>query len=172
MIIRLSDIDDTLTLKGSMEASRFMEVEKTDFHLATPVEYELLVRKFDTLLTISGSVGFGAAFTCGRCLDEFKRTINLSMNIRVTPKQQDAPQSSEAELKDEDIDVYHYEGDEIDIDPFIYEEVLLNMPFRPLCREDCKGLCGVCGKNQNIETCNCHETSDTLLGEKLKSFLN
>jgi uncharacterized protein len=171
MVIRLSDIDDTLTVKGSMEASRFMEVEKNDFHLMTPVEYDLLVRKFDTLLTVSGSVSFDAAFTCGRCLDDFQRTIRLAMDIRITPEQHE-PHLSEAELKDEDIDVYHYEGDEIDIDPFIYEEVLLNMPFRPLCMEGCKGLCGVCGKNQNSEICNCHETSDTLLGEKLKSFIN
>jgi len=70
------------------------------------------------------------------------------------------------------MDVYYFEGDEIDLDPFIYEEVLLDMPSRPVCSEDCKGLCGICGKNRNFEACDCHETSRTLLGEKLKSFLN
>jgi uncharacterized protein len=171
MIIRLSEIDDTLVVKGSMEASRFMEVEGNEFHIATPVQYTLTVKKFDNLLTITGPVTFEAFFTCGRCLEEFRRSIAMDMDIRLVPKTE-IPQASEFELKDEDMDVYYYESDEIDLDPFIYEEALLDMPIRPICSMDCKGLCGACGKNKNFETCDCNETSHTLLGEKLKSFLN
>lgn len=171
MIIRLSEIDDTLVVKGSMEASRFMEVENNEFHIAMPVQYTLTVKKFDNLLTVTGPVTFEALFTCGRCLGEFKQSIAMDMDIRLVPKTE-IPQSSELELKDEDMNVYYYESDEIDLDPFIYEEVLLDMPFRPICSVDCQGLCGICGKNKNFETCNCNETSRTLLGEKLKSFLN
>lgn len=171
MIIRLSEIDDTLLIKGSVEASRFMEVGKNEFHIKRPVEYALTVKKFDHLLTVTGPVVFEASFMCGRCLEEFQQSITLDMDIRLVPEAE-IPQASEVELKDEDMDVYYYESDEIDLDPFIYEEVLLNIPFRPLCKDDCQGLCGICGKNKNLETCNCSETSRTLLGEKLKSFLN
>jgi len=171
MIIRLSEIDDALAVKGSLEASRFMEVENNEFHIATPVEYALTVKKFDNLLTVTGPVTFEALFTCGRCLEEFRQLFAMDMNIRLTPETE-VPQASEYELKNEDMDVYYYNGDEIDLDPFIYEEVLLGMPSRPVCSEDCQGLCGICGKNKNFETCDCNETSRTLLGEKLKSFLN
>lgn len=171
MLIRLSEIDDTLLVKGSMEASRFMEVENREFRITKPVHYTLTVKKFDNLLTIAGPISYEAFFTCGRCLEEFSRSVTLDMNIRLTPKIK-TPQPSEFELKDEDMDVYYYEGDEIDLDPFIYEEILLDMPPRPVCSENCKGLCGICGKNKNLETCDCHEISHTLLGEKLKSFLN
>jgi uncharacterized protein len=171
MIIRLSEIDDTLVVTGSMEASRFMEVEGNEFHIATPVQYTLTVKKFDNLLAITGPVTFEAFFTCGRCLEEFRQSIAMDMDIRLVPKTE-IPQASEFELKDEDMDVYYYESDEIDLDPFIYEETLLDMPIRPICSMDCKGLCGACGKNKNFETCDCNETSHTLLGEKLKSFLN
>ena len=171
MIIRLSEIDDMLVVKGSMEASRFMEVENNEFHITTPVQYALTVKKFDDLFSVTGPVTFEALFTCGRCLMEFQQLIAMDMDIRLTPKTE-IPQVSEFELKDEDMDVYYYESDEIDLDSFIYEEVLLDVPFRPVCSEDCQGLCGICGKNKNIETCNCSETSRTLLGEKLKSFLN
>jgi uncharacterized protein len=171
MIIKLSEIDDTLFLKGSMEASRFMEVEKNEFHITTPVQYALTVKKFDTLLTVTGLVTLEASFTCGRCLEEFPQSINLDMDIRLMPETE-LPQAAEFELKDEDMDVYYYDRDEIDLDPFIYEEVLLNMPLRPVCKDNCQGLCGICGKNRNLETCNCNETSHTLLGETLKSFLN
>jgi uncharacterized protein len=171
MIIRLSEIDDTLLVKGSMEASRFMEVENNEFHIATPVQYELTVKKFDNILTVTGPITFEALFTCGRCLEEFRQSIAMDMDIRLMP-QTEILQASEFELKDEDMDVYYYENDEIDLDPFVYEEVLLGMPTRPVCSEDCKGLCGICGKNRNSETCDCNATSHTLLGEKLKSFLN
>ena len=148
-----------------------MEVENNEFHIATPVEYALTVKKFDNLLTVTGPVTFEALFTCGRCLEEFRQLFAMDMNIRLTPETE-TPQASEYELKNEDMDVYYYNGDEIDLDPFIYEEVLLDMPSRPICSEDCQGLCGICGKNKNFETCDCNETSRTLLGEKLKSFLN
>ena len=171
MIIRLSEIDDVLVVKGSLEASRFMEVEKNEFHIATPVAYALTVRKFDNLFTVSGPITFEALFTCGRCLKEFRESISMDMNIKLVPETE-TPKASEYELKNEDMDIYYYNGDEIDLDPFIYEEVLLDMPSRPVCSEDCKGLCGICGKNKNFETCNCNEISHTLLGEKLKSFLN
>jgi uncharacterized protein len=171
MIIRLSEIDDTLLVKGSMEASRFMEAENNEFHVATPVQYTLTVKKFDNLLTITGPITFEALFTCGRCLEEFRQLIAVDMDIRLMPKTE-IPQASEFELKDEDMDVYYYESDEIDLDPFIYEEALLDMPSRPVCSENCQGLCGICGENKNLESCHCSETSRTLLGEKLKSFLN
>ncbi len=171
MIIRLSEIDDVLVVKGSLEASRFMEVEKNEFHIATPVAYALTVRKFDKLFTVNGPINFEALFTCSRCLEEFRQSIAMKMNIKLVPETE-IPRAAEYELKNEDMDIYYYNGDEADLDPFIYEEVLLAMPSRPICSESCQGLCGICGKNKNFETCNCNETSHTLLGEKLKSFLN
>ncbi|HVN96540.1 MAG TPA: DUF177 domain-containing protein [Syntrophorhabdaceae bacterium] len=171
MIVKLSEIDDSLVVRGSMEASQFMSVENSEFHVASPVTYELTVRKFDNLVTLEGPIVVEALFTCGRCLEEFSQSLTVNMDIRLSPRSE-ASEASEFELKGEDMDVYYYDGDEIDIDPFVYDEVLLNMPVRPVCKEDCQGLCGVCGKNRNLETCSCSEKTDTLLGEKLKSFLN
>jgi uncharacterized protein len=93
------------------------------------------------------------------------------MAIKLTEKST-SPDAAEMELHNEDLDVYYYEGDEIDLDPYVYEEVMLNMPMRPLCREECKGICPTCGKNRNTEPCDCPEAPLSLFGEKLKSFLN
>jgi len=91
------------------------------------------VKKFDNLVTIQGSITLEALFTCGRCLEEFSRSIALDMDIRLTPKAR-MPQASEFELKGEDMDVYYYDSDEIDLDPFIYEEVLLICRSGPFAR--------------------------------------
>jgi uncharacterized protein len=171
LIIRLSEIEELFIARGSMEASRFSEVEDKSMRVVTPVDYELTVRKFDNLVTVQGPLECTMSITCSRCLDDFTLNLKAFMDIKLTPRIK-TPRLSEAELKSEDLDVYYYEGDEIDLDPFIYEEVLLNVPIRPVCTEDCKGLCPVCGKNKNVEECQCGAATQTLLGEKLKSFLN
>ena len=170
-MIRLSEIEDTQVLKGEMDSSRFRHMGDTDLKLKKPVGYELTVAKFDDTVAIDGPVNVAAVLQCGRCLEEFDVELSLLMSIKLVPGAE-LPDSPELELHGEDLDVYYYEGDEIDVDPFVYEEVMLNMPVRPLCGEACKGICPRCGKNRNTETCNCPEAPLSLLGEKLKSFLN
>jgi len=171
LLIRLSEIEDVLVVKGEMDTERLSKIENNELKLVSPVRYELTVRKIDDTVSIEGPVALEAILSCSRCLDEFRLPLSLNMAIKLTPKSE-LPCSSEMELHSEDLDVYYYEGDEIDIDPFVYEEVMLNIPVRPLCKEECKGICGNCGKNRNTEPCNCHEAPSSLLGEKLKSFLN
>ena len=72
---------------------------------------------------------------------------------RATPA--DAP---EVEVDEEDMDVYSYQGEEVDLEPLLREQVILAVPFAPLCREDCKGLCPVCGIDLNTGTCTCDRT--------------
>jgi uncharacterized protein len=171
LLIRLSEIEDTQILKGEMDITRFKQMDDTDLNLLNPVSYELTVAKFDDTVTIDGPVHVSASLECGRCLEQFDIDMSLMMSIKLVPGTK-LPDSPEFELRGEDLDVCYYEGDEIDLDPFIYEEVMLNMPLRPLCSEACKGICPQCGKNRNSEKCDCPEAPSSLLGEKLKSFLN
>ena len=171
MLIRLSEIEDTQVLKGEMDSARFRQMGDTDVKLLKPVCYELMVAKYDDTVAIDGPVRVAASLECGRCLEGFDIELSLVMSIKLVPRTK-LPDSPELELHGEDLDVYYYEGEEIDIDPFVYEEVMLNMPVRPLCSEACKGICPRCGKNRNTEPCDCPEAPLSLLGEKLKSFLN
>lgn len=77
-----------------------------------------------------------------------------------------------AELADDDLDVYGYDGEEIDLTPLFRDQVVLAVPFAPLCREDCKGLCPQCGADRNLEPCNCKPPVDprwAALQQHLKS---
>jgi len=75
------------------------------------------------------------------------------------------------ELQKEDLDKEFYDGEIIDLNAIIQHQVILAMPFYPLCREDCKGLCSQCGINKNQETCQCSDKEfvDTRLSG-LKDF--
>ena len=104
-----------------------------------------------------------------RCLDDFPFEIQANLSAELVRK---APvNETELELTGEEMDVYYFEGDEIDLGELVYEEVLLNIPMKPVCREDCKGLCDICGRNRNIEECFCNNVSYTLLKEKLNTYL-
>lgn len=170
-MIKLSEIEDVIILKGEMDITQFAKNEEIGFRLTAPVTYELTVSKFDDTVAVEGPVNVAARVACSRCLEEFDLEMSVDMSINILPKTT-LPESAEMELHTEDLDVYYYEGDEIDIDPFIYEEVVLNVPVRPLCDEACKGICPTCGKNKNTELCECPDAPLSLLGEKLKSFLD
>jgi uncharacterized protein len=58
-------------------------------------------------------------------------------------------------LRAEDLEFSLYEGTEVDLSPLIREQVLLALPTRPLCEDDCRGLCPHCGVNLNRTTCEC-----------------
>ncbi len=91
---------------------------------------------------------------CGRCLEDFYFGLDKSFDLVLTPKPGASGRRAE-ELSRDELDLSYYSTDEIDMSPFIAEQVLLALPTRPLCMENCRGLCGGCGTNLNAESCSC-----------------
>ncbi|HOJ43749.1 MAG TPA: DUF177 domain-containing protein [Syntrophorhabdaceae bacterium] len=167
MIIKLLDIEDSFVLKGDLEMARLSSA----YRLASSVHYELAIKKNKDALNITGNLNCIVYLMCSRCLDEFPYMINTKVDFKMM-SQGLAPHEPEVELKRDEMDIYYYEGNEIELEPIINEEIILNIPIKPLCKESCKGLCQICGKNLNYEQCDCNKTENTILGEKLKNFLN
>jgi uncharacterized protein len=61
----------------------------------------------------------------------------------------------EVELTADRIGLVFFRGDEIDFKDAVQEQVVLALPYKPLCRETCRGLCPRCGADLNTETCSC-----------------
>jgi uncharacterized protein len=171
LIVRLSDIEDKLVFKGEMNSLAFKNVEEREFSIESPVLFKLTVTKHDDGFRITGPIHGTLSLSCARCLEEFTCPIDTYLDIKLAPKAF-IPLGVEAELRPDDLDIYYLEGDEVDLDPFVYDEVLLNIPAHPLCREGCEGLCQSCGRNMNTDPCSCRQPVNSAFGEKLKSFLN
>jgi len=90
--------------------------------------------------------------TCGRCLEVFPSRIDAPVDVRLVPKPAGA---DNVELGADDLDVDFYENDELDVARIVGNEATLALPMKPLCREDCRGLCPVCGANRNTAPCTC-----------------
>jgi uncharacterized protein len=170
MNIKVSEIEGEIVLRGEMEGTICAEITGEELHFHSPVVYDLVVVKFDEKVRIRGSVKCVLNLSCARCLEEFLLPVEGSLDIKLSPRGS-APSGGEFELKARDLDVDYYDGDEIELAPLLCEEVYLDIPTRPLCAEECKGLCDVCGKNRNVEECGCSKASATVLEEKLKTFL-
>jgi uncharacterized protein len=90
--------------------------------------------------------------TCSRCLEDFAARIDAPVDVRLMPKPAGA---DSVELGVDDLEVDFYENDELDVTRVVANEATLALPMKPLCREDCRGLCPACGANRNATPCTC-----------------
>lgn len=171
MIVKVSDIEDTVILKGMIEGDTPQSHEERGFAFAAPILYNLTITRFDRSLRVMGTVESSLLMTCGRCLEEFEYHVKSRIDIGLEPEALLPSGEVEIELKRDDLDIHFYKGDEVDLDLLVHEEVLLNIPISPICDVDCKGLCEVCGRNRNKEVCDCNTRSTSLLAERLTAFL-
>jgi uncharacterized protein len=170
MVIKLYDIEEGISVKGTLDGSRLKRPEDSDISFPSPIEYELTLQMAGENVWMRGPVHATLSLACARCLEQFTFSIESRLDIELLPGQK-PPRAPEVELKTEEMNLYYFEGDEIDVDPFVFEEVMLNLPIKALCSEACKGICPTCGKNLNIEECRCEKTGTSVLGEKLNAFL-
>lgn len=91
---------------------------------------------------------------CSRCLRSYSFPLNKDFDFVLSPDPSKSGRKVE-ELKREDLGLSYYSSDEINLAPLIREQVLLALPTRPLCKENCRGLCGGCWVNLNDESCVC-----------------
>jgi DUF177 domain-containing protein len=100
-------------------------------------------------IVVSGHVGGTWLLRCARCLTEFDRPFDVTVSELFVPS------------PDEDADAYPLGPDgELDPDQMVRDAVGVEMPFSPLCRPDCKGLCEICGGNRNLGECPGHAEVD------------
>ena len=94
---------------------------------------------------------------CTRCLTPVERPVDERIDLMI---QVGAPEPllGEHELTASDLTTLFLEGDTLDTTPILMEQLQLNIPMKPLCREECAGLCPQCGADRNSESCACEES--------------
>ncbi|HYY58938.1 MAG TPA: DUF177 domain-containing protein [Pyrinomonadaceae bacterium] len=103
---------------------------------------------------LNGTLTARAEVDCDRCLKSVSIPIETSFDVTYVPAEAYYGDAT-AELKEEDLSLSVFDGLAIDIDDLVREQVLLAMPPRLLCGDECKGLCPVCGVDKNANDCAC-----------------
>ena len=111
----------------------------------------------DDMVHVRGRLQAEVGLGCGRCLEAFALAVDQELDLFYLPHEagQDQEEEDEVELSDRDVVVAYYEGDRLDLGDVIREQIVLAVPLRRLCREDCRGLCPRCGLNRNQQPCDC-----------------
>jgi uncharacterized protein len=130
----------------------FKDSESLDFTL-DKVDVECLIAKTSGTVFIKGKFSAPIDICCSRCLEKTRLSIGSDFAYTLIPAR--AETRADMELKPEELEIGYYQGDFIDLAPIICEQIILQIPIKVLCKEDCKGLCQQCGANLNIASCNC-----------------
>jgi uncharacterized protein len=148
------DVRDLLQNPGSARTIRVHEaVPDLRTELARvpedePIEGALTLESVVEGIYVTGSVAGRVSYRCARCLKEFDGGFDVQMNeLFVREPTPDDDYALEPDLT-------------LDPEPMVRDAVVLEMPFSPLCRPDCLGLCERCGGDRNLGECSCTEPID------------
>lgn len=140
-----------------------LEYSFGSFRIVEKSAASILVEKKDQeLLEIHGKASIKVKVPCDRCLEDVDVPLELDFYETVPSGADTSPEKAESEPENDDADDesafepdYYLEGYNLDVDKLLFGEALLNWPSRVLCKEDCMGLCPVCGQNLNHGDCGC-----------------
>jgi uncharacterized protein len=126
-----------------------------------PIELDAEIYMTEHILTLNGTILAELSLTCSRCLTNFKHIMNIPILETFSTK----PES-------ENDEIIFIDGNEINITDIVKNNIIMSLPIKKLCKDECKGLCQYCGTNLNISTCDCgKDTIDPRLA-KLKDMFS
>lgn len=137
--------------------------------LVEPPEVKGRINRSGHEVRLQGEIAASAEVECDRCLKQKTVPIETVFDVTYVPAA-DYVEGEVAELHEEDLAVSVYRDEVIDIDELVREQVLLAIPSRALCSEDCRGLCPVCGANRNETACECEAKETDPRWEALRDF--
>lgn len=127
-----------------------------DIKVGKDLKGTLNLNKSKDVLTVEGHIKTSVSFLCSRCLVGLEETVDSDFKDTFLIKEfEEGSEGEELEISTKDIGSDYIASGNIDTNDFFIEQVALRISQQPLCSEDCKGLCPICGVNSNKETCSC-----------------
>ena len=147
------DIEDILKENGRCKSISYeflpneINFVADDCKFEEPIILEAELTNINRIIRIKGRIGTEYSTFCARCLCPIKRKIAVAIDEDID----EAAASNEEES-------YTYTGKSISLDGIINDAILLRLPIRHLCRDDCKAICATCGMDLNNGDCSCEKT--------------
>ena len=125
-------------IKRTVPAPEGIGIEMVKVPTGSDIDLDLRLESVVEGVYVSGTADVGVVGECSRCLTEFTDELTLDLSELYFYPEREA-----------DEDAYFVVDDRLDLEPLVRDAVVLDLPFTPLCREDCAGLCLTCGANLN-----------------------
>jgi uncharacterized protein len=145
-------------VQTSVEAPADLGIAVIGVPPGSPVELDLRLESVVEGVLVSGTATVQLRGECVRCLGEVSEELEIDVQELFVYPESDATDDEASRL----------EGDLVDLEPLLRDGVVLDLPFQPLCREDCQGLCAECGANLNDDPQHTHDAPLDPRWEKLR----
>ena len=142
-----------LVLKGEVLETD-LGFDASELRLLDKVLVSLTAERQLREVRIRGDFRAGIELPCSRCLEPVRFPI-LAKFDQFYESNADHRLVGEIELQERDTEIAFFSGDFIEVADIAREQILLSLPMKPICQEQCQGLCPHCGKNRNLDACNC-----------------
>src|SRR5574340_370993 len=132
-----------------------LDTSADEFSVVEPIVLQLEVQKQGSEhFRLAGRATTTLEVECSRCAESFRIHVDAPFDLAYLAQSENAGEG-EREIGDDDLNTSYYQGESIDLGDLLREQFYLALPMKPLCAEDCKGLCPECGTNLNRGTCDC-----------------
>ena len=146
----LSHMDTTEHVECTLESDRY-EQNSGVYSILNKKPFTLnLSNVMGQKLTVCGNTEVTLAVPCDRCLEDVEVTIPVAIDYEFRIDQEQIVPDA-----DEEYSFLSEDYRELNLDRMVHDEILVNWPDKVLCRENCKGICPVCGQNLNDKDCGC-----------------
>ncbi len=133
--------------------------DKRILGLAAPVSARIKIQPVGKKISIEGSVSTSLLLQCDRCLEPY--SWELSNDFRIFLSLSPLTGGIDVELSEDDLNLEVIQGNFLEPEQVIQEQIILSLPMKTVCSADCKGLCAICGSNLNFTTCSCSKNYET-----------
>jgi uncharacterized protein len=154
-------------LSQSFLAQVLAEAEQAGYRPEAPSALHATFQRTSGGVLLQGRADLPLLASCKRCVAEVHVAVPVRFTLNLVPAhmkrdrsadgahQEDSETDTSGSFDLAEADLETYQGKTIDLDPIIREQVLLALPMQVVCREDCRGLCGMCGQDLNEAACGC-----------------
>jgi uncharacterized protein len=165
MRIRVDEIPDSgRVLRFHWDEDRLRDFlapdDPVELELVRPVNVHLELYKKPEHIRVMGSIEGILRLSCHRCLKPFEWTLSEKVDTYLVEQPPETEEEEEFEMDEEDLEFEYFDGEVIEIDRLVAEQIFLALPYKILCSEECRGLCPVCGADLNEEACKCEVDED------------
>lgn len=144
--------------RGTLAVDASFEIEqannnKYDLRFSSPIVLNGIIVKTDDQLVLNAKLSANIKSQCARCLDDADVSVDEDIIVYLV---------SGDEIFSEEYDTYVISENHVDLMDLCFIEILNQIPYKLLCKEDCLGMCPVCGSNFNKVQCKCSMSDDNI----------
>lgn len=160
LTVDLSELgSERLTLGGSLQPGD-IDFSRDDVRQIAVLDWSGWIERRGSEVRFAGEFETEIEMLCVRCLSSVKQSIERRFDLFFETRGDfDYEENSEIELKESETQTAFLLGTELPLAEVIREQILLALPMKPLCGDDCRGLCAMCGQDLNAGSCSCSAPS-------------